>query len=178
MICPPSTELRASRSGCHDNTPLALPFSMSNIIALNLFRPGAFADFLSITVSTIYKLLSAAYLQFDYLRLDTQYLLVLYIGAFAHIDDVFFLALLLHTCPLNLNSRSAGHNLEEPNCTERLYKPTKYNSSLFDCVHSYFTALRAKTKHARLPFVKPPVAAKIQKGAAYGCPRNFSPMIF
>ena len=102
----------------------------------------------------------------------------LYIGAFAHIDDVFFLALLLHTCPLNLNSRSAGHNLEEPNCTERLYKPTKYNSSLFDCVHSYFTALRAKTKHARLPFVKPPVAAKIQKGAAYGCPRNFSPMIF
>ena len=34
--------------------------------------------------------------QFDYLRLDTQYLLVLYIGAFAHIDDIFFLALLLH----------------------------------------------------------------------------------
>jgi len=37
-------------------------------------------------------------------------------------------------------------------------------------------AARAKTKTTTPPLAKPPVAAKIQKGAAYGCPCNFSPL--
>ena len=40
----------------------------------------------------------------------------------------------------------------------------------------YFTMRRAKTKTTQPPLAKPPVAAKIQKGAAYGCPCNFSPL--
>jgi len=43
MILPPSTELRARRSGCHAIIPSALPFSSNDNISANLIRPGSLA---------------------------------------------------------------------------------------------------------------------------------------
>ena len=43
IILPPSTELRARRSGCHAIIPSALPFSSNDNISANLIRPGSLA---------------------------------------------------------------------------------------------------------------------------------------
>ncbi|MDD5290673.1 MAG: hypothetical protein PHZ04_01005 [Patescibacteria group bacterium] len=43
IIFPPSTELRASLSGCHAKIPLASPFSILSSILLKTGRPGSLA---------------------------------------------------------------------------------------------------------------------------------------
>src|SRR3990167_8685379 len=43
MIFPPSTELRARRSGGHDMMPSALPLSRNDSISANFIRPGSLA---------------------------------------------------------------------------------------------------------------------------------------
>src|SRR3989338_6728176 len=52
MIFPPSTELRASLSGCHAKIPDASPFSIRSIISLNTGRPGILAVCFSTKTST------------------------------------------------------------------------------------------------------------------------------
>src|SRR3990167_2235884 len=53
MILPPSTELRARRSGCHAIIPSALPFSSNDNISANLIRPGSLAVLASPSEATI-----------------------------------------------------------------------------------------------------------------------------
>src|SRR3989344_6090347 len=50
---PPSTELRARRSGCHARMPFANPFSICSIMSLKMGRPGTLADCFSINSQTI-----------------------------------------------------------------------------------------------------------------------------
>src|SRR3989338_10784605 len=52
MIFPPSTELRASLSGCHAKIPDASPFSILSIISPNTGRPGILAVCFSTKTST------------------------------------------------------------------------------------------------------------------------------
>ncbi|MDP2655358.1 MAG: hypothetical protein Q8P17_02260, partial [bacterium] len=47
------TELRAKRSGCHDNIPDTSPFSIRLIISPKMGRPGIFAVRFSTNSSTI-----------------------------------------------------------------------------------------------------------------------------
>src|SRR3990167_2678534 len=52
MIFPPSTELRASLSGCQAKIPDASPRSIRSIISLNTGRPGILAVCFSTKTST------------------------------------------------------------------------------------------------------------------------------
>src|SRR3989344_5331587 len=52
MILPPSTELRASLSGCHAKIPEASPASIREIISANTGLPGTLAVCFSTKVST------------------------------------------------------------------------------------------------------------------------------
>src|SRR3989344_4237715 len=52
IIFPPSTELRARRSGCHAKIPLASFASIRRSISLNTGRPGALAVCFSTKIST------------------------------------------------------------------------------------------------------------------------------
>ncbi|OHA16411.1 MAG: hypothetical protein A2830_03005 [Candidatus Taylorbacteria bacterium RIFCSPHIGHO2_01_FULL_44_110] len=61
IIFPPSTELRARRSGCHEIIPSAFPLSINDNISANFIRPGSFAVFASQNEATISSFSLAAY---------------------------------------------------------------------------------------------------------------------
>src|SRR3989344_3520231 len=74
MIFPPSTELRARRSGCHAKIPSgSLELSIYSIILANWSRPGFFALFASVNTFMI----------------SMRSLLVILLGALASIENAF-----------------------------------------------------------------------------------------
>ena len=97
MIFPPSTELRASLSGCHAKIPDASPASIRFNISAKTGRPGFFAVCFSTRVSTTSMFFFSQFSQFSQLVSNTTNLPVFAVCWLAGVDEKLF-GLIIFVC--------------------------------------------------------------------------------